>query len=247
MSLVGRLAYVTGAASGIGRAACQCLAREGATIVAVDKNISSLLQTIESLPSVAQPHMQIATSVENKESIESSLKKVLTAYSAPPTIVVNAAGIIRDNFISKLSEEDFIEVLDVNLKGTFLVIKTFANALVSHKVNEASIINIGSVVAKFGNIGQANYCASKAGVDLLTKVASKEYGKFGIRVNNILPGFIATPMTSAIPEKVRDKFLPLIPLGRFGQPEEMAEVIAFLASRKSSYINGATIEVTGGF
>lgn len=247
MSLQGRIAFVTGAGSGIGKAVCQLLAREGVTISAADKNAQLVAKMVELLPKTPSPHISIPLSVENKESVENALETVLKTYSKPPTIIVNAAGITRDNFISKLSEEDFMEVLDVNLKGTYLVLKAFANSLVENKVNSASIINIGSIVAKYGNIGQANYCASKAGVELLTKIASKEYGKFGIRVNTVLPGFIKTPMTDAVPEKLKTKFVSLIPVGRFGQPEEVAEVIAFLASDKSSYINGTSIEVTGGF
>ncbi|XP_030757366.1 estradiol 17-beta-dehydrogenase 8 [Sitophilus oryzae] len=248
MSLTGRLAFVTGAGSGIGRATCQCLAREGALVIAADKNIGSARETVESLPKLlSESHLSIEISVENASQVQAALKESLNTYSRAPSIVVNAAGITRDNFISKLSEADFDEVLDVNLKGTFLVIQTFANAIVEGKVEKASIINIGSVVAKFGNIGQGNYCASKAGVELLTKVAAREFGKVNIRVNTVLPGVIQTPMFNAVPEKVKAKFVERIPLARLGYPEEVAEVISFLASDKSSYINGASIEVTGGF
>lgn len=128
-----------------------------------------------------------------------------------------------------------------------MVTQAFANAVVSQGIKNASVINISSIVAKMGNIGQANYTASKAGVTLLTTTACKEFGKFGIRCNTILPGFIKSPMTDSVPDKVMQKFLSLIPLGRIGQPTEVAEVIAFLASDKSSYVNGAAIEITGGF
>ncbi|CAG9765106.1 unnamed protein product [Ceutorhynchus assimilis] len=249
-SLPNSVMYINGkmycAGSGIGRATCQLLAKEGATVLAADKILSSAEETVKLLPQ-DQKHLSVQLSVENKENVKEALENAIKIYSKPPSIIVNAAGITRDNFLGKLSEEDFMEVIDVNLKGTFLIVQHFANALVKHQVGKASIINIGSIVAKYGNMGQANYCASKAGVDLLTKVASKEYAKMGIRVNTVLPGMISTPMTLAVPEKVKDKFLAMIPLGRFGQPEEVAEVILFLASDKSSYINGASIEVTGGF
>lgn len=125
--------------------------------------------------------------------------------------------------------------------------QSVANALVDRQQTNCSIINIGSIVGKIGNMGQANYTASKAGVEAMTKTASKEFGKFGIRVNCILPGFIETPMTEPVPQKVKDIMVMQCALRRFGKPEEVAEVIAFLASDKSSYVNGTSIEVTGGF
>lgn len=121
-----------------------------------------------------------------------------------------------------------------------------ANAMVEKNITNGTIINLGSIASKIGNIGQANYTSSKAGVEAMTKTASREFGKFGIRVNCILPGFISTPMTEDVPQKVKDIMTMQCPLRRFGNPEEVAEVIAFLASDKSSYVNGASIEVTGG-
>lgn len=121
-----------------------------------------------------------------------------------------------------------------------------ANAMVEKNVTNGTIINLGSIASKIGNMGQANYTSSKAGVEAMTKTASREFGKFGIRVNCILPGFINTPMTEDVPQKVKDIMTLQCPLRRFGNPEEVAEVIAFLASDKSSYVNGASIEVTGG-
>lgn len=122
-----------------------------------------------------------------------------------------------------------------------------ASAMAEQNITDGSIINIGSIVGKIGNIGQVNYTASKAGVEAMTKTASKEFGKFGVRVNCILPGFINTPMVESVPQKVKDIMMMQCALRRLGTPEEIAEVIAFLASTKSSYINGASIEVTGGF
>lgn len=131
-------------------------------------------------------------------------------------------------------------------QGTFLVMQSCANAMVEQNITNGSIINIGSVAAKIGNIGQVNYTASKAGVEAMTKTASREFGKFGIRVNCVVPGFIETPMTTTVPQKVKDMMTMQCPLRRFGKPEEVAETIVFLASNKSSFINGASIEVTGG-
>ncbi|XP_023021777.2 estradiol 17-beta-dehydrogenase 8 [Leptinotarsa decemlineata] len=248
MSFVGRLAFVTGGGSGIGKAACQLLAKEGASVVVADKVVKNVNETINSIPSSpTQMHLGIDLHVEKSESVGNALLQMLEKYSKPPTIIVNCAGITRDNFLLKLSEEDFEEVIDVNLKGTFLVMKTFGKSIVDHGITNASIINIGSIVGKYGNIGQTNYTASKAGVELLTRTASQELGKMGIRVNTILPGMISTPIVETVPEKVQEKFMSMIPLKRFGRPEEVAEVIAFLASDKSSYITGASITVTGGF
>lgn len=247
-SLLGKLALVTGSGSGIGRATCQILAREGATIISADVNLDKAKETTKDLSKNNQlDNLSVKLDVHEAASVNEVLSKVLETYRKPPTIIVNSAGITRDNFLLELSQQDFDDVINVNLRGTFLVVQTFAKAIVSNNINEGSIINIASIVGKYGNIGQANYCASKAGVELLTKVASKEFGRYGIRCNVVLPGFINSPMTSTIPDKVKDKFLKMISLKRFGDPEEIAEVITFLASDKSRYVNGASIEVTGGF
>lgn len=185
--------------------------------------------------------------VSSKQSVDNGLQNIISKYKTSPSIVVNGAGILRDNFILKMEENNFDEVIQVNLKGTFLIMQACANAMVQQNITNGSIINIGSIVGKIGNIGQVNYTASKAAVEAMTKTASKEFGKFGLRVNCILPGFIDTPMVESVPQKVIDVMLMQCPLRRLGQPEEIAEVIAFLASYKSSYINGTSIEVTGGF
>lgn len=249
--VLGKLAFVTGAGSGIGRATCQVLAREGAQVIAADKNLKSAEETIATLPITSNNdnsigHSSVLVDVSDSNSIKSSLKKILGQFKKPPSIVVNCAGITRDNFILKLSEEDFDDVINVNLKGTFLLMKIFAQAIIENNVKESSFITIGSAVAKNGNMGQANYCASKAGVDLVTKTAAREFSKYGIRCNSVLPGFIATPMTDVVPEKVIEKMMPLISCRRMGRPEEIAEMITFLASSKSSYVNGASIDINGG-
>lgn len=239
--------------------------RDGATIIAADKNVGASKETIQSL---LGDNQFIELEVSSKQSIRNAINQIHSKYKITPTIIVNAAGITKDNFILKLDEQSFDDVINVNLKvnhsirvfhhhiqtfcffilqGSFLIMQEFANAIVEQNLSNASIINLGSIVGKLGNMGQVNYSASKAGVEAMTKTAAKEFGKFGIRVNCILPGFIDTPMTEAVPQKVKDIMVMQCALRRFGKPEEIAEVISFLASDRSSYVNGTSIEVTGGF
>lgn len=189
--------------------------------------------------------LALEVDVSSTDSVAKALSATLDKYKRPPGVIVNSAGIVRDNYFLKMPEKDFDAVYKVNLKGTFLVMQYFAKSLVEYK-KTGTIINISSIIAKINNVGQANYTASKSGVISLTKVAAKEFGKFNIRVNAVLPGFIDTPMVAGIPDKAKEAALASCPLNRLGKPEEIAEVIAFLASDKASYINGATIEVTGG-
>merc|ERR1711872_1208234 len=190
-------------------------------------------------------HFAVTSDVSQASSVNDCFKQVLDKYKRAPDIIVNSAGITKDGFLLRMKEEDFEKVIDVNLKGTFLVTQTAASLMKEQQL-AGSIVNIASIVGKTGNIGQANYTASKAGVIGFTKTAAKELGKFGIRVNVILPGFIKTPMTDVVPEKVNAGILSSIPLGDFGDPEDIAEVVSFLASQRSKYITGAVVEVTGG-
>ncbi|KAL6448098.1 hypothetical protein ACFW04_000257 [Cataglyphis niger] len=243
--VAGKLALVTGAGSGIGKEVCRVLAREGASVVAADQNIKTAQETIATLEGA--DHFALNIHVNDRNNVETAFKDIVKQFSKPPTIIVNSAGITRDNFLVKLSDNDFDDVIDVNLKGTFLIMQTAVKAMIERNTTkDSSIINMSSIIAIRGNIGQSNYSASKAGVIAMTKSASMEFGQFGIRINAVLPGFIATPMTAIVPDKVKEIFLKRIPLQRIGKPQEVAEVILFLASDKSSYINGASIEVTGG-
>ncbi|GAB0090296.1 estradiol 17-beta-dehydrogenase 8 [Sergentomyia squamirostris] len=241
--LVGKLAFVTGAGSGIGRATCRILARDGATVIAADRNLATAEETVTLLGDPS--HSSVKVEVDSSASIQEALAFCLEKYKKPPSVVVNSAGITKDNFIVKMREEDFDAVISVNLKGSFMVMQAFAKSMIAQKVS-GSIVNLSSVVAKSGNLGQANYSASKAGVEAMTRVAAKEFGKFNIRVNAVLPGFINTPMTQTVPDKVKEMIIQQTALKRFGEPEEIAEVIAFLASDKSSYVTGASIDVIGG-
>ncbi|XP_020794996.1 estradiol 17-beta-dehydrogenase 8 isoform X1 [Boleophthalmus pectinirostris] len=252
--LISRLALVTGGGSGIGQAVCQRFASEGATVVVADLNQDAAEETVDALQrgqkgqrgQIGQGHMAGQVDVSSKDSVKKLITQIQTRYFQPPSVCVNAAGITQDNFLLSLEEEEFDKVIQVNLKGTFLVTQAVAQALVACGASKGSIINMGSIVGKVGNLGQANYSASKAGVEGLTRTAAKELSKFGIRCNCVLPGFITTPMTDSVPDKVINKLLTLVPLGRMGEPAEVADVCAFLASDDSRYITGTSIEVTGG-
>ncbi|XP_059145220.1 estradiol 17-beta-dehydrogenase 8-like [Physella acuta] len=243
--LTGRLALVTGGGSGIGRAVCSVLAREGAKIAVVDLNKSSAQETVSSLPNSTH-HEAFAANVACSAQVTSMLSQVEEKFKSVPTLAVNAAGITKDNFLLKLDEQAFDDVINVNLKGTFLINQAISRAMHRAKVEDGAIVNISSIVGKNGNIGQTNYAASKAGVIGFTKSAAKELARYNIRVNAILPGFIDTPMTDKVPENVLMMIKAMIPLKRTGTPEEIAEVCAFLLSARSSYITGTAIEVTGG-
>lgn len=242
--LPGKLAFVTGAGGGIGRAICRVMAREGATVVAADLNINNVQTTVEEL--TGEGHKSYQLDVSDVESVTSVLKQVFTDYSAPPTVVVNAAGITRDNFMLKMSVQDFESVFNVNVKGTFLITQTICKELVEKNL-PGSIVNIGSIVAQRGNIGQCNYSASKAAVEVFSKTVALEMARHNIRCNTVLPGFTVTPMTDMIPENIKDHFKSIIPLKRFADSEEIAEVVTFLASEKSSYITGTSVAVSGGY
>ncbi|XP_066588382.1 (3R)-3-hydroxyacyl-CoA dehydrogenase [Prorops nasuta] len=244
-TVAGRLAFVTGAGSGIGREICKVLATGGVKVIATDRNVSSAEETLSSLR--GNGHLALEMEVTNSLNIDKTLKIIRDHFVQPPTIVVNSAGVTRDNFVLSLTEDQFDEVINVNLKGTFLVMQKTAQEMITAGVSSgASIINISSIIGKTGNIGQSNYSAAKAGVVAITKTASMEFGQFGIRVNAILPGFIETPMTETVPDKVKEMFVKRVPLRRMGKPKEIADVVYFLASDSSSYINGTSIEVTGG-
>lgn len=242
--LANKVAFVTGGARGLGEAIARVMAREGAQVAVSDLDASQCQNVIANLQ---QPdhHLPLKVDVSCKQSVTDAVQQIQDKYSRPPDIVVNSAGITMDKYLLRMTEESFDKVIDVNLKGTFLVNQIAANAMKQAEI-KGSIINISSVVGKTGNVGQANYTASKAGVLAFTKTAAKELGKFGIRVNCICPGFIKTAMTDAVPEHVQQMILFQIPMGAFGEPDDIAETAAFLASEKAKYINGAAIDVNGG-
>ncbi|XP_053159508.1 (3R)-3-hydroxyacyl-CoA dehydrogenase [Hemicordylus capensis] len=244
LRLQGALALVTGGGSGIGRAICIRLAREGALVAIADCDEAGAAKTLKELQ--AGDHGALPVDVGCAKSVSDLMTHIQDRFSRPANVCVNCAGITMDEFLLKQTEEAFDAVLRVNLKGTFLVTQAVARALVACGASGGSIINVGSIVGKVGNLGQVNYAASKAGVEALSKTVAKELARYNIRCNTVLPGFIRSPMTDKVPQKVLDKFASMVPLGRLGEPEDVADVCAFLASNESQYITGASVEVTGG-
>lgn len=236
---------VTGGGNGIGRAVCRLLARDGARVVATDMDGGAAQGTINMLKG-ADDHLALKMDVTDKTSVESAISSAIDKYKAPPSLITNAAGIIRDNFMLQMDEKAFMEVLDVNLKGTYLVTQAAVMALSEHDATSGAIVNISSISGKLGTIGQSNYSASKAGVIGFTKSAAMEFARMGVRVNCVLPGFTQTSMVADVPDKVVKLVLKMTPMKRMADPDEIAEVVAFLLSDKSSFMTGASVEVTGG-
>lgn len=244
MDLSGKVAVVTGASRGIGRETALELARMGADIVAnctrESEEIKSLATEIEGLG------RRFKYVIANVAAMDEAKLLIDTAVSemGRVDILVNNAGITKDGLLLKMSEADFDEVIDVNLKGVFNTIKVITPILL--KQRGGKIINMTSVVALMGNAGQVNYCASKAGIIGITKSAARELGSRGITVNAIAPGFINTQMTDVLPDAVKDTYKKQIPLGRFGDVSDIAKTVGFLASDAANYITGQVISVNGG-
>lgn len=238
------VALVTGGSRGIGRVIAENLAKAGYDIaICYSGNESAAQEAIEACKNFGVQAMYIKADVSNVEDVTSMFEEIKSLLG-PVEILVNNAGITKDGLLIRMSEEDFDSVIDINLKGTYLCTKAAIKDMM--KAKKGRIINITSIVGVVGNPGQANYCASKAGIIGFTKSVAKEYGGKGITVNAVAPGFIQTAMTDKLPEKVREAYLKQIPLGRFGLPEDIANVVEFLASDKASYVTGQVVEVTGG-
>ncbi len=242
--LESKVALVTGAGRGIGRAIAIALAKEGAEVVVnyngSEERAKEVKQTIEENGGKASIYK---CNVSDFEACEAMIKDIVKEHGRLD-ILVNNAGITKDGLIMKMKEEDFDSVLNVNLKGTFNTIRHSARQMLRQK--SGKIINISSVSGILGNAGQANYAASKAGVIGLTKTMARELGSRGITVNAIAPGFVDTEMTGVLSEEIRENACRQIILGRFGKPEDIANVAVFLASDKADYITGQVISVDGG-
>lgn len=242
--LKNKIALITGAGRGIGRAIAIALAKEGAEVVinynGSEERAKEVKQTIEENGGKASIYK---CNVSDFVTCEAMIKDIVKEYGHLD-ILVNNAGITKDGLIMKMKEEDFDSVLNVNLKGTFNTIRHSARQML--KQRSGKIINISSVSGILGNVGQANYAASKAGVIGLTKTMARELGSRGITVNAIAPGFVDTEMTEVLSEEIRENACKQIILGRFGKPEDIANTAVFLASDKADYITGQVISVDGG-
>ena len=236
--LKNKIAVVTGGGRGIGKAIVHHYSDEGATVIIAEFDENSGKETAESVGGYF-----IKTDISDEESVTSLFEYVKTKFSRLD-ILVNNAGILQDSTLKKLKPDQFDEVIDVNLRGTYLCGKAAADIMVEQK--GGVIINAASVVAHNGNFGQTNYVASKTGVIGMTKVWARELGKDGIRVNAIAPGFIKTDMTSKMPEKIIQMMGEKVPLKRWGKPKDVANVYTFLASNEASYITGNVFNVDGG-
>lgn len=242
--LTGKIAVVTGASRGIGRAIAKKLASEGAVVVI---NYNGSKEKAEEVKAEIEEKGQSARiyqcDVSDFAACEAFIQDVIREFGRID-ILVNNAGITKDGLLMKMSEEDFNKVIDTNLKGAFHTVRFASRQML--KQRSGRIINMASVVGVTGNAGQANYAASKAGVIGLTKAAARELASRGVTVNAIAPGFIETDMTEVLSEKVKEATAAQIPLGRFGCPGEVAALVSFLASEEAGYITGQTIHVDGG-
>ncbi|MBI4364480.1 MAG: 3-oxoacyl-[acyl-carrier-protein] reductase [Candidatus Latescibacteria bacterium] len=241
--LDGRVAVVTGGAKGIGRAIAARLAREGAKVVISGREEAALRTACAELGEGGGGAAWVRADVASPDDTEALCAKTLETFGKAD-ILVNNAGVTRDNLVMRMSEREWDEVIDTNLKGSFLCIRAFARPMMKQRWGR--IVNVSSVVGLIGNPGQANYVASKAGLLGLTKAVAKELASRHITVNAVAPGFIDTAMTAELGGKVRDELQGRIPLGRLGTPEDVAHAVAFLCSEEAGYITGQVLSVDGG-
>jgi 3-oxoacyl-[acyl-carrier protein] reductase len=239
----GKVAIVTGASRGIGRSIALALAAEGAKIVAVDM----MPEGVEALAAEIKGAGGEALAVQGNVTLTADAERMVDAAVEAfgrVDILVNNAGITRDGLLLRMKDEDWDAVLNVNLKGAFLCSRAASKVMAKQRYGR--IINIASIVGQMGNAGQANYCASKAGLMGLTKSNARELAKRNVTVNAVAPGFIATDMTEALPEKVRQELAAQIPLERLGSADDIANAVVFLAAERSGYVTGQVIGVNGG-
>ena len=244
MDLTGKVALVTGASRGIGQAVAVELAKAGAdVIVNYIGNEAVAQETVEKVEALGRKALKIKADVGNADEVQAMVDEAHAAFGHID-VLVNNAGITRDGLLIRMKDSDWDDVLNINLKGVYLVSKAVAKFMV--KQRSGRIINMTSVSGVTGNVGQANYAAAKAGVIGFTKTCAKELAARGITVNAVAPGFIETAMTDVLPEKIKEGIAATVPLGRMGQPEEIAGVVTFLASDFARYITGQVLNVDGG-
>lgn len=243
MKLENEVTIVTGAGSGIGKETALLFAKEGAKVVVADINEKNGTETVEEIKRNGGEGLFVRLDTSNKENTKQMVKETLEKYGRIDVLIANA-GIVQDALLVKMTEEQWDRVIDVNLKGSFNCIQAVADTMIQQ--GKGVIINTSSVVGLYGNIGQVNYSAAKAGLIGMTKSLAKELGKKGIRVNAVAPGFIMTPMTANVPEKVLELMKEKTPLRKLGEPRDIANAYLYLASDDARFVNGTVLSVDGG-
>ncbi|WP_368654782.1 3-oxoacyl-[acyl-carrier-protein] reductase [Ornithinibacillus sp. 4-3] len=242
--LTGKTALVTGASRGIGRAIALELASQGANIaVNYAGNEAKAEEVVKEAEKLGVKAIKIQANVAQDDEVQAMIKSVIKEFGSLD-ILVNNAGVTKDNLLMRMKEEEFDQVIDINLKGVFLCTKAVTRQMMKQRAGK--IINVASIVGVSGNPGQANYVAAKAGVIGMTKSVALELASRNVHVNAVAPGFIATDMTDALTEEQQKAIMDLVPLAKFGQPEDVAKVVRFLASDDANYITGQTIHIDGG-
>ncbi|KJF48336.1 MULTISPECIES: 3-oxoacyl-[acyl-carrier-protein] reductase [Bacillus] len=242
--LINKTAVVTGASRGIGRSIAIDLAKKGANVVVnYSGNEAKANEVVDEIKALGQQAFAVKADVSNAEEVQALMKQAVDTFGSID-ILVNNAGITKDNLLMRMKENEWDDVININLKGVFNCTKAVTRQMM--KQRSGRIINVASVVGVCGNPGQANYVAAKAGVIGLTKTTAKELASRHITVNAVAPGFISTDMTDKLDENVQTEMLKQIPLARFGAPEDISNVVVFLASEGAGYITGQTIQVDGG-
>jgi 3-oxoacyl-[acyl-carrier protein] reductase len=243
MRLQGKVAIITGAARGIGKATAEKFLKEGASVVICDISKEQVDTAVNELKAISENVIGVKVDVTNRAEVDEMVRLTVEKFGKVDCLV-NNAGITADNTLLKMTEAEWDRVIDINLKGVFNCGQAVAKVMVDQ--GSGVILNATSVVGLYGNYGQTNYAATKWGVIGMTKTWAKELGKKGIRVNAVAPGFILTPMTEKMPEKVLEMMKDKAPLKRLGMPEDIANAYAFLASDEASFITGAVLSVDGG-
>lgn len=243
MNLSGKKAVVTGASRGIGRAVALKLAREGAELIVTATSLERASRTADEIVSMGGRAIPFKADVSIGADVDALFQLVVKEFGCID-ILVNNAGITRDGLLMRMKDEDWSAVIDVNLNGTFYCTREAVKLMA--KAKSGRIVNISSVVGEIGNVGQANYCASKAGIIGFTKAVAREYAKRNITVNAVAPGFIETDMTGVLAENIREELLKQIPVNRFGAPEDIANAVYYLVSDMGSYVTGQVLSVNGG-